>query len=157
MKRSRQAQTCECCFRFPCFYESDIPLFAAARKEDEEIKAQKSRTQIKTVQQQQQDDKGQPASSSTQPKANSATSTAGSISLAARSHQGIAEKAKEVVHAMPLPKAILFLCFGHCCSVTPNVHDCHSACMMLHCLRPVLANSMARDAANTKLCSPHSA
>lgn len=74
-----------------------VGCYAAAKKEEEEHKAQKRSSQASSPQQQ-QGDEIHPTSSSDQPKAASTSSSvAGSISLAAWSHQGIAEKAKEVV------------------------------------------------------------
>ena len=71
--------------------------YAAAKKEEEELKTQKRSSQASSLQQQ-QGGEVHPTSSSDQPKAASTSSSvAGSISLAAWSHQGIAEKAKEVV------------------------------------------------------------
>ena len=65
----------------------NVSCFAAAQKEEEELKAQRSSSQVSSAQQQ-QGGEVHPASSS---------SVTGSISLASWSHQGIAEKAKEVI------------------------------------------------------------
>ncbi|KAL3160164.1 hypothetical protein ABBQ32_010930 [Trebouxia sp. C0010 RCD-2024] len=86
------------------FMKSQIPkLLAAAKKEEEELKAQKSSSQTT-----QQKGEAQSASSSAQPKAApSSSSVAGSISLASWSHQGIAEKAKEVQDAKVLLNTLI--------------------------------------------------
>lgn len=77
---------------------STVSCYAAAKKEEEELKAQKSSSQVSSPQQQQGLGEAHPPSSSDQPKAASTSSSvAGSISLASWSHQGIAEKAKEVI------------------------------------------------------------
>ena len=73
----------------------------AAKKEDEELKAQKeagtSKPQQQPQQQQQQPQPNQDPSADSVAKAASALSSAtGTINLASKSHQGIAEKAKEV-------------------------------------------------------------
>ena len=83
-----------------------FPSCVAAKKEEQELKAQKDAGASKGQQQQQQQQQQQapnqetPAeptsSSSTAAKALSPSAVTGGIAFAARSHQGIAEKAKEV-------------------------------------------------------------
>lgn len=81
-----------------------VPPCTAAKKEEEELKAQKDAAASKGQQQQQQqqqppsqDTVAEPtSSSSTAAKALSPSAVTGGIAFAARSHQGIAEKAKEV-------------------------------------------------------------
>lgn len=74
-----------------------VDCYVAAKKEEEELKAQKSSSQVSSPQQQ-QGGEAHPPPSSDQPKAASTSSSvAGSISLASWSHQGVAEKAKEVI------------------------------------------------------------
>ncbi|KAL0051806.1 hypothetical protein WJX82_002492 [Trebouxia sp. C0006] len=94
------------------FMKSQIPkLLAAAKKEEEELKAQKDAAASKGQQQQQQQQ--QPPSQDTVAEPTSSSSTAaraalspsavsGGIAFAARSHQGIADKAKEVQDAKVL-------------------------------------------------------
>ena len=79
------------------------PPCVAAKKEDQELKAQKDAGASKSQQQQQQQqapNQETPAeptsSSSTAAKALSPSAVTSGIAFAARSHQGIAEKAKEV-------------------------------------------------------------
>ena len=82
-----------------------FPPCVAAKKEEQELKAQKDAGASKGQQQQQQQQQQAPnqetpaeptSSSSTAAKALSPSAVTGGIAFAARSHQGIAEKAKEV-------------------------------------------------------------
>ena len=73
-----------------------MACYAAAKKEEEELKAQKS-SGGQTTQQ-----KGGEAHSASSSEAAPSSSVAGSISLASWSHQGVAEKAKEVCRLFKL-------------------------------------------------------
>lgn len=91
-----------------------VPPCAAAKKEEEELRAQKDAGASRGQQQQQQrlpnqDTLAEPtSSSSTAAKAASSPSAVtGGIAFAARSHQGIAEKAKEVRLLAPFKQARL--------------------------------------------------
>lgn len=83
----------------PKAYQIDVSCHAAAKQEEEELKAQKKQSSSQSSSsQKQQGGEATPASSSEQPRAvPTSSSAAGSISLASWSHQGIAEKAKEVL------------------------------------------------------------
>jgi hypothetical protein len=92
----------------------------AAKKEDEELKAQKDAGASKGQQQQQQrpnqDTLAEPTSSSaTAAKAAlSSPAVTGGIAFAARSHQGIAEKAKEVRLLAHFKQACLYVDLESC-------------------------------------------
>lgn len=105
-------------------------LHAAAKQEEEELKAQKkkSSSQSNGLQKQQggetppasssEQPRAAPTSSSEQPRAGPTSSAAaGSISLASWSHQGIAEKAKEV---------LLHTCFTFIPIHTFSSFDCYT-------------------------------
>ena len=95
-----------------------VPPCVAAKKEEEELKAQKDLGAPKGQQQQQQ----QPPNGDTLAEPTSSSSTAaraalspsavtGGIAFAARSHQGIAEKAKEVRLLAHFKQACLYVDF----------------------------------------------
>ena len=116
-----------CCFVFVrCCAEivSELshvsPPCVAAKKEEQELNAQKDAGASKGQQQQQQqvpnqDTPAEPtSSSSTAAKAAlSPSAVTGGIAFAARSHQGIAEKAKEVRHLARFKQACLCVDFLH--------------------------------------------
>lgn len=85
----------------PKAYQIDVSCHAAAKQEEEELNAQKKQSSSQSSSsQKQQGGETPPTSSSQQPRAAlTSSSAAGSISLASWSHQGIAEKAKEVLLA----------------------------------------------------------
>ena len=99
-----------------------VPPCSAAKKEEEELKAQKDAAASKGQQQQQQQQ--QPPSQDTVAEPTSSSSTAaraalspsavsGGIAFAARSHQGIADKAKEVRLLARFKQACLYVVFYH--------------------------------------------
>ncbi len=95
-----------------------VPPCVAAKKEEEELKAQKDAGASKGQQQQQQqppnrDTLAEPTSSSSTAAraALSPSAVTGGIAFAARSHQGIAEKAKEVRLHAHFKQACLYVDF----------------------------------------------